>query len=69
MSTRFQPKKLLLIAAVVALLGGFGWILARSGPLAPTRVSLPLPPASQSRAVPGGALASSTRSRSAVASA
>ena len=40
MSTRFQPKKLLLIAAVVALLGGFGWILARSGPLAPTRVTV-----------------------------
>ena len=40
MSTRFQPKKLLLIAAVVSLLGGFGWILARSGPLAPTRVTV-----------------------------
>lgn len=40
MSARFNLKKTLLILAVVALLGGFGLIVARSGPLAPTKVTV-----------------------------
>ena len=40
MSTWFNQKKTLLIVTVVALLGGFGLIVARSGPLAPTRVTV-----------------------------
>ena len=40
MSTRFNLKKTLLTVTVVALLGGFGLIVARSGPLAPTRVTV-----------------------------
>ena len=40
MSTRFNLKKTLLILAVIAVLGGFGLIVARSGPLAPTRVTV-----------------------------
>ena len=40
MSPQFNLKKTLLIATVIALLGGFGLIVARSGPLAPTRVTV-----------------------------
>ncbi len=40
MSTRFNLKKSLLIVTVIALLGGFGLIVARSGPLAPTKVTV-----------------------------
>jgi len=40
MSTRFNLKKTLLILAIIAVLGGFGLIVARSGPLAPTKVTV-----------------------------
>lgn len=40
MSSRFNLKKTLLTLAVIAVLGGFGLIVARSGPLAPTSVTV-----------------------------
>ena len=40
MNSRFNVKKTLLIVGVIALLVGFGLIVARSGPLAPTRVTI-----------------------------
>ncbi len=40
MSPRFNLKKILLILAVIALLGGFALIVARSGPLAPIKVTI-----------------------------
>jgi len=40
MSSPFNLKKTLLILVVMALLGGFGLIVARSGPLAATKVTV-----------------------------
>ena len=40
MSKAFSAKKILLALAVLALLAGFGLIVARSGPLAPIRVTV-----------------------------
>ena len=40
MSKAFSLKKILLTLAVIALLAGFGLIVARSGPLAPIRVTV-----------------------------
>ncbi len=40
MSKAFSAKKILLTLAVLALLAGFGLIVARSGPLAPIRVTV-----------------------------
>jgi HlyD family secretion protein len=40
MSLRFNLKKTLLTLAIVALLAGFGLIVARSGPLAPIKVTV-----------------------------
>lgn len=40
MSKAFSAKKILLTLTVIALLAGFGLIVARSGPLAPIRVTV-----------------------------